>query len=55
MSTFDRYDFAGSLLTGIAGVVTLLLDAPLWAVVVVYAVGGTIISARHLRDDFRER
>jgi hypothetical protein len=48
MSDFDRYDFGGSVLTGLLAVGALLLYAPLWAVVLIMAIGCTVSLFRHL-------
>jgi hypothetical protein len=55
MSNFDRYDFALSMLTGVIAVAALLLGAPLWALALIYAIGCTIITVRHVGEDLRER
>jgi hypothetical protein len=48
---FDRYDFVMSLVVGLIAVAALVLGAPLWALVLIYMVGGIIGFVRHF-DEF---
>jgi hypothetical protein len=48
--TYDRYDFALSVLIGLAMSGALVLGAPLWAVVLIMFVGSVIVFIRHFDD-----
>jgi hypothetical protein len=45
---FDRYDVAFTLLVGLIAVGALIVGAPLWAIVLIYATGCIIVMYRHL-------
>jgi hypothetical protein len=48
MNDFDRYDYVISVIGGLIMVGTLLLGAPLWALVLIGMVTCTISLYRHL-------
>jgi hypothetical protein len=48
---FDRYDFVIFLVVGLIAVAALILGAPLWALVLIYAGGCIIGFIRHF-DEF---
>ena len=48
MNDFDRYDVAMSLFLGLLMAGVLVLNMPLWTIVIVMIVGSTIILYRHL-------
>jgi hypothetical protein len=48
---FDRYDFVMCLVIGSIAGAALILGAPLWALVLIYASGGIIGFIRHF-DEF---
>jgi hypothetical protein len=50
---YDRYDFVLSWLMAIVAVGTLVLGAPLWAVVLIVMAGCTVGFLRHF-DEFRD-
>ncbi len=52
MTKLDRYDYAITLLIGVIAVGALILGAPLWAIVLIYATGCSIVFIRHI-DEFR--
>ena len=47
---FDRYDFVMFLAIGLIGVGALILGAPLWVLVPIYAGGCIIGSIRHFDE-----
>lgn len=52
MIDLDRYDYAISVLMGVIAVGALILGAPLWAIVLIYATGCSVVLLRHI-DEFR--
>jgi hypothetical protein len=52
MTEFDRYDWIVSWLMAIVAVGTLLLGAPLWAVVLIGMIGCSVLLYRHI-DELR--
>jgi hypothetical protein len=48
--TYDRYDFALSLLVGVAMSGALVLGAPLWAIVLIMFIGSLVEFIRHFND-----
>lgn len=47
---FDRYDFVMFLAIGLIGVGALILGAPLWVLIPIYAGGCIIGSIRHFEE-----
>jgi hypothetical protein len=47
---FDRYDFVMYLTIGLIGVAALILGAPLWALVPIYASGCVLGFIRHFDE-----
>lgn len=47
---FDRYDFVMFLAIGLIGVGALILGAPLWVLIPIYAGGCIIGSIRHFDE-----
>ncbi|MGA8363964.1 MAG: hypothetical protein WB709_05540 [Solirubrobacteraceae bacterium] len=47
---FDRYDFVMFLVIGLIGVGALILGAPLWVLIPIYAGGCIIGSIRHFDE-----
>jgi len=52
VTKLDRYDYVISLLMGVIAVGALILGAPLWAIVLIYATGCSLVFIRHI-DELR--